>query len=285
MKKRISLLLFQAFIFLAAPFVFAKDSATIAADANRLYKAGKYDAALKLYDEALISNPDSPILHFNLGSANFKKGDYEKAVSWFEKAALSGDTQLEAKANYNIGNAKYKLGKRKENTNLSATVKLLGEALDYYKRAIEVNNKGKAAKINYELVERELKALWDKLKQQAHKKEQEHTQEGSEGKPYTQEEENQKEGQDREGQGQKEEKKEEEKEEKARAEKALPESEQAPQAHQAAQGGSALEPQETKEISPEEARMLLEGYRQEEDAKGQIKYIRQGRLGEVDKDW
>lgn len=274
MKKRIPFFLFQAFIFLAAPFAFAKDSATIVADANRLYKAGKYDAALKLYDEALISNPDSPILHFNLGSANFKKGDYEKAVSWFEKAALSGGTQLEAKANYNIGNAKYKLGKRKENTNLSATVKLLGEALDYYKRAIEVNNKGKDAKINYELVERELKALWDKLKQQAHKKEQ-----GQKVENRGQEKEEEvKEEQAEEKQGQKE-------EEKAKEEKALSESEQASPAQPAAQGESVLEPQETKEMSTEEARMLLEGYRQEEDAKGQIKYIRQGRLGEVDKDW
>ena len=87
--KRAALL---AVFILSAGLAYAKDdAASLTAKANRLYKEGKYDQALSLYSRALIVSPDSVRLNFNIGAANYKKGDYEKAAGYFEKAALTED--------------------------------------------------------------------------------------------------------------------------------------------------------------------------------------------------
>jgi Ca-activated chloride channel family protein len=134
--------------------------------ANKLYRQGKLDKALERYNEANLSLPDSDIINFNMGAALYKKEDYQKSIEAFTKALTSEDKKLEADALYNLGNCKYKLGKLKENTDLSATVGLLRESLDYYKRAVELEQKNTDARFNHEFVERELKVLLDKLKQQ-----------------------------------------------------------------------------------------------------------------------
>lgn len=266
-KKFYCLLYSLSLIFFALSFAFAENSATIVAKANKLYKAKKYDEALALYQEALKADSDSVVINFNIGAAQFKKKNYSSAISSLEKAALSRDKAWEAKTNYNIGNAKYKLGKQKEAASPSKTAALLREALDYYKRAIELNNKNKAAKVNHELVEKELKALLDKLKQQK----------------------------DSEGKGQKQEGRQGEAQEKEEGSAGEPLGKQAGEEPQEKDVGEEREDaqtqnegwtqEEAKEMSDKEALMLLEGYRYEEDAQGRIQDIHRGYIGEVDKDW
>lgn len=135
-------------------------------EGNWLYRKSKLDEALQKYNEASVAVPDSDLINFNMGTALYKKADYEKAIDAFTKALTSDNKTIEADALYNLGNCKYKLGKLKENTDLSATVGLLRESLDYYKRAIEIDQKNTDARFNHEFVERELKVLLDKLKQQ-----------------------------------------------------------------------------------------------------------------------
>ncbi|MDD5506458.1 MAG: tetratricopeptide repeat protein, partial [Candidatus Omnitrophica bacterium] len=149
---------------------FAEGSARLVSKANRLYRQEKYDEAVKLYNEAQIKSPDSAEINYNIGIAQYKKEDYASAIGFFERATASRDKALESKANFNIANSKYKLGKLKENTELKETVNLLRQSLDYYKRTIELNSKDEDARINHELVERELKILLDRLKQEQEKK-------------------------------------------------------------------------------------------------------------------
>ena len=54
-------------------------------EANRLFTAGKYDAAAAAYNEALVDHPDSPLLHFNLGDAAYKQGKYDDAINAFQQ--------------------------------------------------------------------------------------------------------------------------------------------------------------------------------------------------------
>ena len=277
MRKSILIMLQAIFISLGLYlFSFAEDSSGLVDKANNLYRQNKYDEALKLYNEAQIKSPDSAQIVYNIGIAQYKKGDYALAVASFEKATASRDKSLESKANFNIANAKYKLGKLKENTELKETISLLRQSLDYYKRAIELNSKDEDARINHELVEKELKSLLDKLKQEQDKqKEQaEQKKEGKEGQQQGQSQ--NKEQENKQGQqGQKQE------EAKQASEARQDEGQKQNQAEE--QKGQAGE--ETKEMSEREATMLLEGYRQEENSVGKLEDRKKGSSENVLKDW
>lgn len=133
---------------------------------NEFYAKGRFDESLVNYNDALGKLPDSDIINFDIGSACYKKEDYNKAIEAFTKVFATEKSDLEAKANYNIGNCKYKQGKLKENTDLGKTIELYRQALDYYKQALELDDKFKEAKYNHEFVSKKMKALLDKYKQQ-----------------------------------------------------------------------------------------------------------------------
>lgn len=255
-------------------FCFAQDNVSIVHKANQLYKDKQYDQAIKLYNQAQIKSPNSLEIDYNIGVAQFKKGDYHLAVSSFEKATMSADKILESKANFNIGNSKYKLGKLKENTDLPETISLLRQALDYYKRTIELNSKDQDARINHELVEKELKILLDKSKQEQDKqKEQSQDKNKEEKQPPEQKQTST--GQEQKADEQKQKEAQDEKQAK------LAQEEKAEQG----QESKSSQQQEAKEMSKQEAQMLLEGYRQEEGSAQKSENKPRGYLDNVAKDW
>jgi len=276
-KNKSTLLIIKGVIILGlfTSLADAAESAKIVNKANSLYQRQKYAEALKLYNEAFVGEKDLPALNFNRGAAQFKTGNYELALGSFEKGLVSENRDLESWSNYNTANSKYEIGKLKANKDLSAAVKLLEESLGYYKRTIDLNSKDEDAKFNYELVEKELKALKEKLKQQ------------------------EKENQKQEGQGKKEQEKDSEKQKSQKQEDKFgqgqpeqKEQKQAPQEDsQAKQNESKQEEKsgqkgELKEMLPQEAKMLLDGYRQEEERPfGLIDDKRKGSSDEVSKDW
>jgi tetratricopeptide (TPR) repeat protein len=288
MKKPILIVLQLVFILTGFYLpLLAADSAGLVNKANSLIRQKKYDDAIKLYNEAQIKSPDSAEISYNIGIAQYKKGDYASAVSSFEKATVSRNKILESKANFNIGNTKYKLGKLKENTELEETVDLLRQSLDYYKRAIDLNSEDDDAKINHELVEKELKMLLEKIAREQDKK-----------KEQSEQEKDQKEGQSQSGQQKDNQSQKEQQEQAAQAEEQKTEEQkkqEAMQASQAKQGQDKEEKQaqeseakdngQVKEMSERQANMLLEGYRQEENSAGKLDDRRRGSSGDVLKDW
>ncbi|MCM8773257.1 MAG: tetratricopeptide repeat protein [Candidatus Omnitrophica bacterium] len=138
-------------------------------EANRLYYKGKFDEALKKYEEAIANSPESDIINFNIGATLYRKGKYIEAEEAFTRALASNNKQIEADTLYNIGNCKYKLGKIMENEDLSKAIELLKASLDYYRQAIELDSKNNDARFNLEFVEKELEVLLDKLKSQNYK--------------------------------------------------------------------------------------------------------------------
>ncbi|MFQ5681058.1 MAG: tetratricopeptide repeat protein, partial [Candidatus Omnitrophota bacterium] len=202
------------------------------------------------------------IIHYNLGAALYKKRQYAKAIEEFTRALTTDDRNLEAKANYNLGNSKYSLARSKENTDLSQAVSLHREALEYYRRAIELDNKDKDAKYNYEFTQRHLKALLDKLKQQQQKQgkgedsqqQQQQDKQGASGEG--------KDGQDSKGPGQEDDEALSSGKDKPGEQEDEREKQQGRQKEgqeQDPQGEDARDFSE-REMSEEEARMLLEGY-------------------------
>ncbi|MFH1281730.1 MAG: hypothetical protein ABIH91_03330 [Candidatus Omnitrophota bacterium] len=240
----------------------AASIAGIVEKGNKLYYNQEYEDAWKCYDQALSRQPDSTIINFDAGAAQYKIKEYQKANESFEKSLITTDKQLEFKANYNLGNSKYMLGLSKERTGLAAAVRLLEEALNNYKRAQELSPEDEDAKVNYKIVEGKLRELKEKLKQQEQKNER--TEKRKNGKTEEQKNESNKE------QGGKTEELKNEKTEERKNESSQ---------------GQNQEQKEAREMSEEEANMLLEAYRQEENATGMLKDDRKGTEVKVLKDW
>lgn len=261
--------IFFSIIIIACLFstqAFASGAARIVEKGNRLYKDQKYEDALKLYDQALASQPDSAVINFNIGAAQYKTHDYQKANGFFEKSLNTEDKSVEAKANYNLGNSRYMLGLSKENNDLSGAVQLLEGALANYKRTLELVPRKEDAQVNYKIVEKKLKELKEKLKQQP-----------QENKNSQKQQEQNKEEQFNQEQAQQQKQGESKKQEQQAAAQSPSQSEEP--------GRVSAQPEESKEMSTKEADMLLKGYRQEENAAGMLKDDRKGVKEKVLKDW
>ncbi|MGH7602340.1 MAG: tetratricopeptide repeat protein, partial [bacterium] len=110
------------------------------AEGNKFFAEEKYDEANNKYRDAEVANPESPIVHFNIGDALYKKRKYEEALEAFQKATQkSDDVQLQAQSYYNFGNTLYRLNK-------------WPESLLAYQQALKLNPDDKDAKFNLEYV-------------------------------------------------------------------------------------------------------------------------------------
>jgi Ca-activated chloride channel family protein len=245
-------------------------------EGNKLYHQKKYDDAIKKYDEAKAESPDSDIVNFNLGTALYKKGSYQEAVDAFTKAAETKDKKLEAKTIYNIANSKYKLGSLKDNTDPNSAAGLYRESLDYYNRTLELDKNDNDARYNHDFVERKLKALLEKLKKQPPQQKREQGQD----KKDRQENKGAQEKSGQEKPGDKQQQKSDGKQTETMGEK----DKQGAKEKGAGAEERGASGEKTKEMSPEEARMLLDAYKAEE-AGAVLDRERKAYHEEVLKDW
>jgi Ca-activated chloride channel homolog len=116
---------------------------------NSYYAKQNFDAALEKYQDALINDPESKELHYNLGNAFYKKENYEEAVKEYGKATYSKDISLQSRSYYNTGDCLYRMGK-------------LPESIQFYKKALELDPKDEDAKYNIEFVQKKIKENMEK---------------------------------------------------------------------------------------------------------------------------
>ena len=77
---------------------------------NQHYTAGRYDAALKAYQLATDQQPDNAIARYNLGTALYQQGQFDKAADAFRHSLVATDSTFRARGYYNLGNAQFQLG-------------------------------------------------------------------------------------------------------------------------------------------------------------------------------
>ncbi|OIO40188.1 MAG: hypothetical protein AUJ75_00425 [Candidatus Omnitrophica bacterium CG1_02_49_10] len=145
--------------------------------ANRIYEKGDYDGAVARYEEALKKDPDSEIANYNKGNALYRKERYGEAVESYNRSAASQDEKIEAKASYNLGNAKFKEGSAAKAGASGGAEGLFKESLDNYKRAMELDPADEDAKYNYEFVKRQLESLKEEDKEEEKKEQKEQKEE------------------------------------------------------------------------------------------------------------
>lgn len=263
-----------------------------AREASRLYAEGKYEEAAAKLNEALVDEPDSPLLHFNLGDATYKRGKYEDALRAFgDVPAHAADPGRTARVAYNVGNTKYRLGQAAEASDPKAALGHYAEALVAYRRALGALPDDADAKFNYEYVERKMTELEKRLEEQQ-KKQQEEQQEKEQQQQQAQDQQQQdqqrpQDKQQAEDDQPQEEQKDEQAKEDQPQEQPPQQAEQPPPSNEPKAGG-AEQAGEAKpgEMSEQEAAALLDAERGEEvQPEEVVKRLQHGVGGAPAKDW
>ena len=165
MKRIIAFILI---IFNFTYFLYASTRSNLS-KGNRAYKRENYDIALEKYKITETDKPNLPEAVFNIGNVYYKTGAYEDALKSYEKATYSKDTDLQGNAYYNMGNSLFRMEK-------------LPEAIQFYKKAIDLNPNDADAKFNIEFAQKKLKENNDKNSKQSDKDKDKKQQEKKENK-------------------------------------------------------------------------------------------------------
>jgi len=265
-------------------------------EGNLLYQKGDYVASQKKYHEALEKVPESDIVHFNLGTAMYKEGEYRKAMDHFQKVYLSEDDELKGKAYYNSGNAQYKIGiSHEEDGDVVLAVPALEKSLSQYERALAIDENDADTKHNYDFVQRELIRIKEiqkqkQQKQQGQKNQQEQGGQSQnaqdQGDQSDQQQQSKQQGQEQEQQeeqGNQQSQQGQEQEQQGDADQQYGQQkseENKSQQNESAQTRGALQ------LTKEEARMRLESYQQAEEPQGQLNmHPKRIDTSPVSKDW
>jgi len=105
-------------------------------EGNLEYKKGTYKGAMDRYSEVLESKPTDPVANFNLGTALYKSGKVDSAMTHFNQAIrYTKDDHLKSKAYYNVGNTY--LNKRD-----------LENAITSYKQSLKLDPGNESARYN-----------------------------------------------------------------------------------------------------------------------------------------
>jgi Ca-activated chloride channel family protein len=227
-----------ALVFLAVCSLGWLDPSATPRAAARLYAEGKFDDAAARYNQALTDEPDSALLHFNLGDAEYRRQQYEAAARAFEQVPQ------DAAAEYNRGNALYQLGLAAEQAKPQDALAKWAEALVAYRRAIATDPADEDAKFNYEWVSRKIAELQKKLEEQKQDQDQQNQDQEQGQQPQDQQKEQEQKPEDPSQQG-----------EQQPPDGPQPEEREVP--------GGQGQPSEG-ELSREEATALLDGERNEE---------------------
>ncbi len=141
-------------------------------EGNSSFKAHKWDESIDHYFNALQEAKNPDIIHYNLGSAFYKKGKYDQSIEHLKKSITGKNSKISQRASYNLGNALYQKGKTLEKENLDQAIESMKESLGQYSQALQMNAKDHDAAYNQKVVEGELKRLEEKKKEQQDQKNQ-----------------------------------------------------------------------------------------------------------------
>lgn len=232
-------------LYVRPEFILADALSRKNARGNRLYKENKFDEAAKNYLDAQLESPKSMELAFNLGDANYKLKKYDKAAEYYQKALGTKDPKLEQKTRFNLGNAHFKIGEQEVSQGKQEGFDKMTQAIESYKKALDLDPNDKEAKYNLEYVRRKLKDMSKKDQQKEQQQQQ----------------------------------KQQQKQEQQKSE-----DQQNQQKQDSTQSQQKPRPK-PGEMSEDQAKQLLDAFKDsEKDAKKKEQVRAQGRMG-VEKDW
>jgi Ca-activated chloride channel homolog len=120
---------------------------------NRLFRAGKYEEAARVYQDIIKKGKAPAYVHYNLGTALLKLGRHREAQQYLQQATKEAEAEVKQRAQYNLGN-RYLEDARKGRAG-DETTQLLDAAVESYKHALRLDPNDRDAKWNLELALRE----------------------------------------------------------------------------------------------------------------------------------
>ncbi len=238
------------------------------------YNENKYDEALKNFTDALVEDPKNANLKYNLANTYYNLQNYQDAAqSYLDSTAATDDRELKEKSYYNLGNISYKQG-------------LLEDAIEYYKKALELAPDDQDAKFNLEFVKKELKKREQQNQDQQQSKEGKEKQEQEKDSQEEQKQDKQSQEQQQ-GKEEGKEKGEQEEQKKAGSQEEQKNKEQESGASQQAgkEGDQSQAMQKGREMTEEETEMWLDALKENRSQfmKKQMEHQERGEYS--GKDW
>ncbi|MEE2775762.1 MAG: tetratricopeptide repeat protein, partial [Acidobacteriota bacterium] len=134
---------------------------------NAAYEAGAFQQALEGFLDLQVERPADVDLRMNLGSAQYRLGDFEAAAQSFAAAAANGDEAIRAEAYYNLGNTSYRRGQ-------------LEEAVHYYESSLDSGPEDDDTKFNLEFVRDEIRRRHEEAQKRQEEQQEQEQQDGEE---------------------------------------------------------------------------------------------------------
>ncbi len=140
---------------------------------NKLYTQGKFNEAIKKYDQALIDAPQVLEPKFNKANSYFQLDDLARAIDLYrEVAADSKDMKLVAGAKYNLGNCYFQQGSRQKDSNLHKALEDLQSGIVCWRGVLDIDPENEKAAKNIEVARLIIKDIIDQVNKQKQQQQQ-----------------------------------------------------------------------------------------------------------------
>ena len=97
--------------------------------------------AISKYKKLSEENPNQKEIDYNLGNLNYYKGEFEKAISYYNDALKTNNNELKSNSHFNLGNTYYSIDD-------------FEKSLSEYKKSLELNPNNDDARYNFEFVKK-----------------------------------------------------------------------------------------------------------------------------------
>ncbi len=143
-------------VIVSALFVVAH-AASARADGVQMYHEKDFQGASRYFQKLLKRRPDSAALHYDAGTAAYKLGNYDEALTAFSRALTSKDEQLRESIEYNLGNTLFKRGAFRESR--EEKIEEWKGAIEHYDQSLAMNSENEDARYNRDLVKKLIEDL------------------------------------------------------------------------------------------------------------------------------
>jgi len=255
----------------------ASNSFGSANEALENYQRGQYGKARAEFERLARKSPDDARLRYNAGAAAFGAEDYETALKHFNASLSARDLKLQQQSYYNLGNAKFRLGEKTDET--KEKQQQWEQAIHQYENALKLDSNDTDAKFNLDVVKKKLEELKKEQQQQKQDKQDQNKDEENKDQKQDQQKDEQKKDEEKKSDEQKSDQQKQDEQKQQEQEKKEQESqqqqEQKQQDQQSAQDQRGNEPDKSEQqatqarvmqMTPQEAQQLLDVQKSEERA-------------------